>query len=311
MKWAGIVKGIPEWGKAFLLAMGLLLVVHTFILRWVTVHSTSMYATLLPGDLVGVERWKLWGGLHRGDIAVFHDPVQDDRPMRQRQLLVKRIAAVPGDELELRNGVLFINGLEVPATMGETSRWTVRLRKGVQATGVLHALGLPSDFVLPGHTVFDLPLNKALAGRIGQLPGVEAVEPRGSTQRGQGNLFPFGPNYRWNNDNYGPLRVPAKGDTVAVNTSTLPIYDRIISRYEHNAMAVSGGALRINGLATDRYVVRQDYYFMLGDSRDFSSDSRYWGFVPAGHLVGCAGFVLLNARSFGQDRVPGRIFKGL
>jgi len=110
MKLKGVWKRIPEWGKAFLLAFTLLLLVHLFVLRWVTVRSTSMYATLLPGDLLGVERWAAWTGLHRGDIIVFHDPVQDDRPLYRRQLLVKRIAGLPGDEVQIRDGQLSING---------------------------------------------------------------------------------------------------------------------------------------------------------------------------------------------------------
>lgn len=311
MKLAGILKKIPEWGKAFLLALGLLLLVHLFILRWVTVRSTSMYATLLPGDLVGVERWAAWTGLHRGDIAVFHDPVQDDRPMHQRQLLVKRIAAGPGDEVEIRNGELFINGINVPPAPGQTGRWMIRLKEGADAAGLLAQIGLPPDYVLAGRTVFELPLNDDLAARVRKRPEVVDADAQGSTRRAAGNLFPFGPNFRWNNDNYGPLHVPAAGDTVEVNPYTLPIYDRIISRYEHNTLAANGKELSINGKAANRYTVRRNYYFVLGDSRDFSADSRYWGFVPEDHIVGRAGFVLLNARSFGKHPVPGRMIKGL
>ena len=106
--------------------------------------------------------------------------------------------------------------------------------------------------------------------------------------------------------------MPAAGDTVAITSYTLPIYDRIISRYEHNVVEVSGGELLINGRSSERYRVRQDYYFVLGDSRDFSSDSRYWGFVPADQIVGRAGFILLNARSLhGDGGTKHRMFKNL
>ncbi len=311
MKLAGRLKKIPEWGQAFLLALGLLLLLHLFVLRWVTVRSTSMYATLLPGDLVGVERWAAWTGLHRGDIAVFHDPVQDDRPMHQRQLLVKRIAGGPGDEVEIRDGNLFVNGIAVPPAPGQTGRWMVRLKEGTDASGLLAQIGLPADYVLAGRTVFELPLNEALAARVKNLPEVEDADLQGTSRRAANNLFPFGPNFRWNNDNYGPLHVPAAGDTVEVNPYTLPIYDRIISRYEHNVLAANGKELTINGKAANRYVIRKNYYFVLGDSRDFSADSRYWGFVPGDHLVGRASFVLLNARSLGGHPVQGRILKGL
>lgn len=302
---------IPEWGKAALLALALLLFVHGFVLRWVTVRNTSMYATLLPGDLVGVERWPIWTGLERGDIIVFRDPVQDDRPMGQRQLLVKRIAGMPGDDVELRDGKLFVNGLPVPASPGQTSSWTVRLKAEADVRDLLVHLGLPPDHVLPGQRMIHLPLNANLASALRERPEVVSVTPRGSSTATPDHLFPFGPNFRWNNDNYGPLQVPAARDTVGVTAYTLPIYDRIISRYEHNAMDVSGGELRINGKPADSYAFHQDYYFVLGDSRDDSSDSRYWGFVPADHIVGRAGFILLNARIWGKHPVQGRSLKDL
>lgn len=297
---------VPEWGKAFLIALGLLGLIHALILRWVTVQSISMYATLVPGDLVGVARWPVWTGLHRGDILVFHDPVQDDRPMRQRRLLVKRIVAGPGDELELRDGELFINGLKAPEAPGQTARWSLRLKQGSDPSGLLAALNLPPDLALPGHTVLDLPLTPAQADRLRQRPEVVSVAPQQPMHRGFSHLFPYGPEHRWSNDNYGPLHVPRAGDTVAVSAYTLPLYDRIISHYEHNRLTASGRELQINGERTDRYVVRQDYYFVLGDGRDNSEDSRYWGFVPADHAVGRASFVLLNARAWSDPPVAGR-----
>lgn len=302
---------LSEWGKALVIALGLLGAVHLFVLRWVTVESTSMYATLQPGDLVGVARWAKWTGFHRGDILVFHDPVQDDRPMRQRRLLVKRIAAIPGDRMEIRQGGLFINGLACPPVEGQTSRWTVRMREGAEIGELLDAIGLPPDLVLPGHTVFDLPLNAGLAEWLLEQPGIEAVFPASSSGKARGHLFPYGPGPRWSHSEYGPLDIPKAGDTVDVNAVSLPLYDRIISRYEGNRLTISGGEIEINGQRTDRYVIRQDYYFVLGDSRDHSEDSRYWGFVPADHAMGRASFVLLNARSWAGHPVQGRTFKSL
>ncbi len=311
MKLKAIAGRIPGGGKAFLLAIGLLLVIHLFVLRWVSVRSTSMYSTLLPGDLLGVERWPIWTGLHRGDVIVFRDPVQDDRPKSQRQLLVKRIVGTPGDEVEIRAGVLYINGMEVPPTTGQTKRWSVRLKSGTDPSELLLELGLPADYVMSGHTMIDLPLNSSMAAQLKDRPDVISVEPSRPSTGSRINLFPFGPNFRWNNDNYGPLRVPVAGDTVAVTPFTLPILDRLISRYEHNVVEISGGELLINGKASDRYRIQKDYYFVLGDSRDHSSDSRYWGFVPADQIVGRAGFVLLNARSWGKHPISGRTVKHL
>ena len=98
-----------EWLKAFVLALVLLLFLHAFVVRWVIVESTSMFATLKPGDLVLVQRWPLWTGLDRGDVVVFRDPLKDDVSMVRRPLLVKRIAGMPGDRVEIRRGKLFVN----------------------------------------------------------------------------------------------------------------------------------------------------------------------------------------------------------
>jgi signal peptidase I len=302
---------IPEWGKAFVIAIGLLLSVHLLLLRWVTVRSTSMYATLLPGDLVGVERWPVWTGFRRGDIAVFHDPVQDDRPMGARQLLVKRIVGLPGDKVELRNGDLFVNDLPVASWPGQTNSYAVRLKKGADPSALLKDLGLPTDMVLSEVTVIDLPLNATLAKSIGNRSDVVSVEPGRGASGAPKRIFPFSPNFRWNNDDYGPITVPAKGDSVRSDPYTLPLYDRIISRYEKNKLEVADGKLSINEAVGGPYEIQQNYYFVLGDSRSNSSDSRYWGFVPADHLVGRAAFVLLNAQVSADSLLPHRNFKGL
>ena len=100
---------LREWLKAIGLALGILVLLHVFVLRWVTVRHTSMYATLLPGDLVGVERWRVWTGFERGHRGVPR-PVQDDRSLSARQLLVKRLVGLPGDTVQLKAGALFVNG---------------------------------------------------------------------------------------------------------------------------------------------------------------------------------------------------------
>lgn len=301
---------LHEWGLAFLLAIGLLTALHLWALAWVTVRSTSMYATLVPGDLVAVQRWPSWSGLEHGDIIVFRDPLQDHLPKGQRQLLVKRIAGLPGDELELRDGALYVNGKRTAPLPAQTSSWSVRLEKGAGPAELLSALSLPLDLRVPA-PVIDLPLNDSLAALAEARPEVAGLAPRASARHRSTNLFPFGPGYKWTHDDYGPLRVPAAGDTVPITMYTLPMYDRLISRYEHGALHVVDGKLMIDGVLAERYAVQQDYYFVLGDSRDHSSDSRYWGFVPAELVIGRAGLVLLNARLRSERGMPMRVLRPL
>lgn len=304
-------KALNEWWKALIYAVLAIVLLHCFVLRWVTVRSTSMYATLLPGDVLGVERWPTWTGFHRGDIAVFRDPLQDRSVMGNRQLLVKRIVGLPGDKVELRDGVLYVNGAKQAVLPGETRSYLVRLKKGTDPSTVLAELGLPPAFVPPDRTVIELPLTQELADALDKRPEVVSVEPMRGATGAPSHIFPYSPYFKWNSDDYGPLQVPAKGDTVAINVATIPLYDRIISRYEGNKLEAVKNDLLINGAERTTYVIQQDYYFVLGDSRHYSADSRYWGFVPADHLIGRAAFVLMSADPDQGGARSGRWFKGL
>jgi signal peptidase I len=106
------------------------------------------------------------------------------------------------------------------------------------------------------------------------------------------SIFPY--NQHWTCDYFGPLWIPAKGATVALTTENLPLYERIIRDYEHNTLQVKDQTIRINGEVATTYTFQQDYYFMMGDNRHNSLDSRYWGFVPEDHIVGTPSIIWLS-----------------
>ena len=114
------------------------------------------------------------------------------------------------------------------------------------------------------------------------------------------NNFPQNPNYPWNYDQLGPIYIPEKGATVALTVETLPLYKKIIREYEGNTVSVSGNQVKLNGQVTDSYTFKQDYYWMMGDNRDHSEDSRAWGYVPENHIVGTPIFIWLSVDNFNQ-----------
>ena len=287
-------RSLNEWVRAFVVAAMLLAVFHLFVFRWVTVQSTSMFATLLPGDLVLVQRWPVWSGFQRGDVAVLRDPLKDRMPHGRRPLLVKRIAGMPGDTVELRRGVLHVNGSPMPDPPQATHAYLVRLRNGYGPEEVLAWTGLPAGMVQPGRSFIEIPLNRALADSLEALPSVLSAEAMSPATGAPRHIFPFSQRYRWNSDDYGPIVVPERGDTLLINMDNLPLYDRMMSLYEGHTLTVDRNSLLIDGAPLERYVVEQDHYFVLGDSRHHSADSRYWGFVPHDHLVGRAAVVVLG-----------------
>jgi len=139
---------------------------------------------------------------------------------------------------------------------------------------------------------------------------VKIVEPKG--MKGY-NIFPHDPYYPWNNDNFGPIYIPEKGATINLTPKVLPLYKKIIRDYEENTIGVSGDQISINGQVTDSYTFKQDYYWMMGDNRDHSEDSRSWGYVPANHIVGKPIFIWLSFDNFNKGITQwkprwGRIF---
>jgi signal peptidase I len=234
---------------------------------------------------------------------VFGDIIS--RPVDKRENYIKRCVAVPGDVLEIKDSKLIINEKDayVPEYLQFNYAVTVKdygfkVEELIEKDITTEFNPNTGDLIrLSDYGEFQMTLTEENKRKLSNFPNVKSIE-KIVRHRGEGNdeleIFPNDRQYDWNVDNFGPLRIPAKGDKIELNRLTLPMYADIITTYEGNTLDVQGDKIFINGTATDSYTVQMDYYFMMGDNRHNSQDSRFWGFVPEDHIVGKAVFIWLS-----------------
>ncbi|NND71525.1 MAG: signal peptidase I [Rhodothermales bacterium] len=310
-----------EWVEAVFFAVVVMLVVRTFIFDLFRIPTPSMEKNLMVGDYLFVSklhygtrtpmtlgipftqiyvpglslphgRLPAFSSVKRGDAVVFNWPDDQDFPVDRRTHYIKRVVGLPGETLEVIDKVVYIDGEALPISEGMQQRWSVyktNARSRLSPPS-LEELGVSEQWATQDPSVVVINGTEYAAREIEKWPWVQRVEPfvEPASSEYRGVLYP--PSREDNTpDNYSPVTIPAKDLTFELTADNWAIYEPVISRYEGHVTGLTpDGQPTIDGQPASSFTFSQNYYFMMGDNRNNSQDSRFWGFVPMNHVVGKA-----------------------
>jgi signal peptidase I len=282
-----------------------------------TVAAPMVHDTI---PLAGIRSYTKWPQLpyfrlpgfeevKKNDIVVFNWPVDTveqffkaptkkiRKPIDKKSNYVKRCVGTPGDSLSIRDGVVFIDGKELKLSDRARPQYSYSVLLDPQQAPNLEYVARELDlrdgmgyYPNAGDTLTIRALTEEGAARLRAMPGVLLVKR--NITKGAERCFPGGTD--WNGDNFGPIYIPEKGKTVKLDKESLKFYKQIIREYEGHDLQVVGDEIRIDGKVVNEYTFAQNYYWMMGDNRHNSEDSRYWGYVPETHIVGKPVFIWMS-----------------
>jgi signal peptidase I len=267
----------PRYLTPFFGTLLVFIFIKSFIFDLVVVRSPSMQDTLKQGQWVFVR--KLFTP-ERNDLVRISLPLSSKDTDVVSCYVFKRLVALAGDTVEIRNSEVLVNGKYMTENELFLHNYIVKMRFQ-KDTALFEQHGISERYLIDDSCVYMIPATRKKSEELKGIKEFSITSNAEDSAEADPNVFPYNAEFKWNEDYFGPLYIPKKGDTLLLDTSNIKIYQRIICDFENNSLEIEKDKIKINGIETDEYITRHDYYFVTGDNFDNSLDSRNWGFIPA------------------------------